>query len=47
MSQCVKKWEIGTEIEIRGPFGELHYSPNKVGFLFIFFVNGQNVYANT
>ena len=30
MSQCVKKWKVGTEIEIRGPFGNLQYSANKV-----------------
>nr|XP_022315131.1 NADH-cytochrome b5 reductase-like [Crassostrea virginica]XP_022315132.1 NADH-cytochrome b5 reductase-like [Crassostrea virginica]XP_022315133.1 NADH-cytochrome b5 reductase-like [Crassostrea virginica] len=29
MSQCVKKWKVGTEIEIRGPFGNFQYQANK------------------
>lgn len=30
MSQCIKKWKVGTHIEVRGPFGSLQYSANKV-----------------
>ena len=30
MSQYVKDWRVGKEVEIRGPYGHLDYRPNKV-----------------
>ncbi|XP_061175045.1 NADH-cytochrome b5 reductase-like [Saccostrea echinata] len=35
MSHCVRQWSVGMGIEVRGPFGNLQYSPNKNRKLFL------------
>ncbi|KAK6188059.1 hypothetical protein SNE40_004323 [Patella caerulea] len=35
LSQLIKQWQIGTKVDVRGPFNEFHYKPNLYDQLYI------------
>ena len=36
MSQVVRHWQVGDWLDIRGPFGNLQYTPNEVSAASVF-----------